>query len=251
MENSYTAFAAFYDAMMHDVDYDAWAQRLAQLIGKSFSCNQETTIADCACGTGAISIRLAEKGYTVTGIDLSADMLMQARNNAMQQGIRMPFIQQDIANLAVHKPVKVINCSCDGVNYLTSRERMLRFFQSAHAALQPDGILLFDVSTRYKLSTVLGSHCFGEDLAACTYLWENAYDPQSKLIEMRLHVFYPDGKGHYSRFDETHIQRAHSDREIRSTLMEAGFASVESFDGLSENLLTDTSERALYVCHRN
>lgn len=250
---AYSAFAAYYDAMMHDVDYDGWAARLDALLRKHLlegNGAANSSLADCACGTGALSIRLAQRGYRVTGVDLSQDMLRQAQEKAMRLGLRIPFVCMDMRHLSLHRPVDAISCACDGVNYLTSRAALLSFFCAAHSALKPGGVLLFDVSTRYKLSTVLGSNCFGEDLPECTYLWRNAYDPEQKLLEMRLHVFVPEKGGRYVRFDEVHVQRAHSDAELRSALSESGFAVEGVFDGLTDAPVTDRSERAQYVCRR-
>lgn len=250
MDMAYTAFAAHYDAMMHDVDYDRWAARLDALLRAALPLPEGAAVADCACGTGALSIRLAQRGYRVTGVDVSEDMLRMAQEKTRRLGLRIPYACMDMRRLRLHRPVNAINCACDGVNYLTSRAALLSFFRSAHAALRPDGVLLFDVSTRYKLSEVLGGNCFGEDLPGCTYLWRNAYDPEKKLLEMCLHVFVPQPDGRYARFDEVHVQRAHSDQELRSALSESGFSVERSFDGLTDAPPAERSERVQYVCRR-
>lgn len=249
MHASYSAFAAYYDAMMHDVDYDRWACRLDALI-RATAGAMPLSVADCACGTGALTVRLARMGYGMTGIDLSEDMLRAAQEKSMRLGLRIPYVCMDMRHFKLHRPVDVVNCACDGVNYLTSRAALCAFFRSSHAALKPGGMLLFDVSTRFKLSEVLGGNCFGEDLPECTYLWRNAYDPETKLLEMRLNVFTPEPDGRYRRFDEVHIQRAHSDAELRSALSDCGFAVLDVFDDLTDAPCSERSERALYVCRR-
>ncbi len=249
MLTSYSAFAAYYDAMMHDVDYDRWARRLDALF-RTTAGSMPLSVADCACGTGALTVRLARMGYQMTGIDLSEDMLRVAQEKSMRLGLRIPYVCMDMRRLKLHRPVDAISCACDGVNYLSSRTALCAFFRAAHAALKSGGVLIFDASTRFKLSEVLGGNCFGEDLPDCTYLWRNAYDPAQKLLEMRLHVFVPEPDGRYRRFDEVHIQRAHSDTELRSALSVCGFAVLDAFDGLTDQPLAERSERALYVCRR-
>ena len=258
----YERFAQLYDTFMTDVDYEAWAQYLCALYARrgkgiqdspaGFRTRTKRTLRlfDAACGTGGVTLPLAEQGYAVTGADLSEQMLFLAGEKARRRGLSVPFVRQDLRALCVPRPVDVVNCACDGVNYLTSRAALCAFFRSSHAALKPGGLLLFDVSTRFKLSEVLGGNCFGEDLPECTYLWRNAYDPETKLLEMRLNVFTPEPDGRYRRFDEVHIQRAHSDAELRSALSNCGFAVLDVFDDLTDAPCSERSERALYVCRR-
>ncbi|HIU94260.1 MAG TPA: class I SAM-dependent methyltransferase [Candidatus Aphodomorpha intestinavium] len=250
MDSPYTAFAAVYDALMHDVPYDRWAQRLDALLRAALAAPAGAAVADAACGTGALTVRLAQRGYRMTGADLSADMLRVAQEKARRSGLSIPFVQMDLRALRFHRPMDAIVCACDGVNYLTSRAALTAFFRAAHAALRPGGALLFDVSTRYKLAQVLGGNCFGEDLPACTYLWRNAYDPEQKLLEMRLNCFLPQPDGRYARFDEVHVQRAHSDRELKNALAGCGFAVERVYDGLTDAPAGARTERAQYVCRR-
>ena len=87
---AYEKLAAVYDRFMEDVDYQRWAQGLAAWIGA------RTQVADLACGTGNLTLPLARMGYGVTGVDLSADMLMVAQDKARRAGLRIPFIRQDV-----------------------------------------------------------------------------------------------------------------------------------------------------------
>ena len=79
MSEAYTAFAAGYDRMMGDVDYDGWAKYLDGFLREAGA----RTLLECACGTGSLTVRLGRMGYAVTGADLSEDMLMVARTKAL------------------------------------------------------------------------------------------------------------------------------------------------------------------------
>lgn len=59
---------------------------------------QPITILDIGCGTGSLSLLLAEQGHSVTGLDFSPDMLAQARVKATTAGYAIPFLLQDAAN---------------------------------------------------------------------------------------------------------------------------------------------------------
>lgn len=243
---SYGRFAAVYDRLMNDVDREAWGNYVLGLLGEG-----RKTVVDCACGTGELTLRLAAAGHAVIGQDLSEDMLRIAGEKARRARLGIPFIRQDMRRLSLHKRVDAIVSACDGVNYLASRKALSEFLQSAYAALKPGGILLFDISSRYKLSTVLGSNTFALDEGDSAYIWQNAYDGETKLVRMDLTFFVEDGEsGRYDRFTETHIQRAHSEREVRAALENAGFVNIEAYEAFTLDAPKDTTERLQFAARK-
>jgi len=213
----YGNFAGLYDPLMKDVDYDRWAEYVA-----SFLPGGSLRIADCACGTGEITLRLAKRGHILTGVDISEDMLRVASEKARKAALKIPFICQNMTKLALHRPQDAIVCACDGVNYLDSLEDAEKFFAAAYAALKPKGLLLFDVSSKYKLEKVLDCNTFAEDDGERAYIWKNCYDPESRLVSMEL-SFYEKQGDMYRRFEEKHIQRAHEKDELIAAMERAGF----------------------------
>jgi ubiquinone/menaquinone biosynthesis C-methylase UbiE len=162
MTKAYEEFAAYYDRLMADVDYDRWAKYLLELL-QANGVEPDQSILDCACGTGEITLRLHKAGYRMTGADVSARMLEIAQQKARKAGAKIAFVQQQLQQLSVHKPVAAITCACDGVNYLLSPEDVSAFFTGANRALKNGGLLLFDISSEYKLEKILGGQTFGED----------------------------------------------------------------------------------------
>lgn len=246
---AYNAFAALYDPLMADVDYAEWTNYLLELLQLGDILPGEP-ILDCACGTGEITIRLQKAGYQLTGADLSPRMLEIAQQKARKAGAKITFVCQPMQKICVHKPVSAINCACDGVNYLLSDADVDDFFSGANQALKDGGLLLFDISSAYKLEHVLGGQTFGEDRKDCTYLWQNYYDPKSRLLEMRLAFFTPDGNGAYQRFDERHVQRAHTQQEMIAALERGGFDVIGVYDAFTKTAPKDASERIQFVAKK-
>lgn len=242
----YERFAKYYDAMMHDVDRDAWADYLDGFLKEADAHD----IMDCACGTGAMSIALYKKGYHVVGNDVSPDMLMEARNNAFAQGAKgIIFICEDMRKLKIHKPIDALISVCDGVNYLTSLEDVQSFFTHAVGCLKPDGLFLFDISSNYKLRSILGNNTFTEETDDYAYIWKNTYDPHNKLCEMDLTCFVRENE-HYIRFQEQHIQRAHSGAELTNLLEEAGFTDIRAYQAFTREPAHASSERIQFVARK-
>lgn len=249
LTQAYEEFAAYYDRLMTDVNYDLWAKYLAELLQQG-GILPEQTVLDCACGTGEITLRLHKAGYRMTGADISERMLDIAQQKARKAGAKISFVRQPLQQLSVHKPVCAITCACDGVNYLLSLEDVSAFFAGANRALKDDGMLLFDISSAYKLEKILGGQTFGEDEPECTYLWQNCFDEKTRLLEMRLAFFTPDGKGAYKRFDERHVQRAHTIEELTTLLEQTGFTVEGAVDAFTRNPASNQSERIQFVARK-
>jgi 2-polyprenyl-3-methyl-5-hydroxy-6-metoxy-1,4-benzoquinol methylase len=71
---------------------EAWTQLL-----KKWLPFTHTTVLDIGCGTGSLSVVLAELGYTVTGIDLSPAMISLAQAKATAHGHQIKFEVMDAA----------------------------------------------------------------------------------------------------------------------------------------------------------
>lgn len=235
----YGDFAGMYDPLMKDVDYDSWAEYLLRFLGA-----EKLRVTDCACGTGEITLRLARAGHIMTGVDISGDMLRIASEKARRAALKIPFVEQDMRKLALHRPQDAIICACDGVNYLDSLKAAEEFFEAANAALKVDGLLMFDISSQYKLKNILGCNTFAEDEQGGAYIWKNNYDPKSRLIEMNLTFFERQGEL-YRRFTERHIQRAHGVDELLSALNRAGF-DAEAYDFETTEPVKPDSERVQF-----
>ncbi len=239
----YGRFAGIYDSLMSDVDRDEWAKYLLSFLEKD-----DSVIADAACGTGELSLRFAAAGYNTIGIDVSEDMLFIAAEKARKQALNIPFICQDMRELSLHNRVDAVISACDGVNYLLKDDDASAFFASARSALRPGGLLMFDISSDYKLSQILSCNTFAEEQSDCAYIWHNMYDPKSRLIKMELTFFERRYQSDlYERFSETHIQRAYYQNEIMLLLNNAGFKDILIYDAFTRKAPRKESERLQFI----
>jgi len=240
---AYSSLADCYDVFMHDVDYDAWAGYLGKWLA------DRKRVLDCACGTGAITVRLKSLGYDVTGLDVSADMLRVAQRKTFDQGLKMTYIQQDMRKIQLHHLQDAVVCACDGVNYLSNKKDVKKYFDAVYQILKPGGIFLFDISSCYKLKHVLDGTTFGEDLIDFAYLCRNLHDPQSGLTEMELTVFVRR-EDMYECFRERHIQRAYKEKELMQLLAECGFSDIAAYDAFTEDPVKEDSQRIQFVAYK-
>ena len=244
----YNDFASVYDTLMDDYDYDAWCAHYLQLM--QANGKKPVRIAECACGTGSLSVRFAREGLSVTGVDLSNAMLRQAEEKARRWGVQVSFVRQDMKKLALTRRVDAVLATCDGVNYLTEESDVKSFFTSAYAALKPGGMLCFDCSSRHKLETVMGDAFFGEERDGIATLWQNRLNRTNHVLEMDVTFFVREDDGRYRRFREQHHQRAHSCEEIIQWLNESGFELIAVYGDMRMDAPREEDLRIHYVAKK-
>ncbi len=240
----YNGLSEVYDRLMSDVDYDQWCKFIVE------KCNisNKSNIIDAACGTGAITVRLAQTGANVTGVDSSNDMLLVASQNARKNGLNIAFAIMDIANLQSHKQADTVSCVCDGVNYLQDVASVRSFFDSAYGLLKSGGKLIFDISSEYKLTQILGNNLFFEDYDDLTYFWQNKLR-NKKYLDMELCFFVKKG-ALYERFDEKHRQFIYSEKQLISMLNKSGFSNIQTYDCYTDKKVGKDTQRIVFLAEK-
>ena len=192
----YDDFAGVYDTLMDDYDYDAWSEYYLSLIRDALG-ELPKRAAECAYGTGSLTVRFAKAGLHVVGVDLSASMLRRAEEKARKWGIEAAFVRQDMKKLTLPRRVGAVMATCDGVNYLTSLDDVQEFFKQAYDQLLPGGVLCFDCSSRHKLEDVMGDAFFGEERDGLAMLWQNTLNRESHVLSMDVTFFVREEDGSY------------------------------------------------------
>ncbi|KAA6451384.1 class I SAM-dependent DNA methyltransferase [Bacillus swezeyi] len=245
----YQGFSGIYDSLMAHAPYDQWVE----WIEKSICAQQKETvrILDLACGTGEISVRLAEKGYDVTGVDISEDMLAQAQQKAADRKLQIHFFQQDMRDLTGHgqKFDAVVIC-CDSLNYLIDEKGVLDTFQNVFSLLKDNGLLLFDVHSVYKMDHVFPGSTYADQDEEISVIWQS-YTGEAVHSVVHDLTFFVESGGVYERFDESHEQRTFEAEEYSRLLEAAGFEIGEITADFSDLKPGAETERHFYIAKKS
>jgi len=235
--SSYKTLATIYETLMKDCDYEQWSQYLLSSIKKY---TNGTNGLDLACGSGKMTRLLSGFGFKMLGGDISQEMLSQAKALSVNNKQNINYFLADLNNLQKYGSFDFVTIINDGINYV-KQDKLLKVFKGVYKNLKKGGILLFDVSSKYKLENVIGNNLFGEDWDDFTYLWFNKLYPDR--VEMDLTFFIKEGD-RYIRQEEKHIQYIHTAKDLLVIAQQAGFIVLEADQ-------EDAKQRLNFILRRN
>ena len=248
---AYETLAAMYDALMDDVDYEAWADYIDRMLQKHGGPGKR--LLDLGCGTGCISIPLAQRGYQVTGVDISEEMLAAAREKSRALQLDIDWRKQDLISLQLFDEAgnemvfDAAIATFDVFNHLTDPEDLQMLFHTLNPLLTDEGVLLFDVQTPYKLREYLGNHIFTLHRDDVEYMWENHFDEETQICTMNITFFLRQANGLYRRETMIQEERVYDLDLLRLWLKYSDFETAGVYEELSENDVKPEAHRAVFI----
>lgn len=257
MMAAYRKFAQWYDSFMSDIPYGEWAEYIIDRLKKygvvpdmihdnkhsGSDINNRNTendvILELGCGTGSMARYLCMEGYHVVGIDLSSDMIKEARKKIIPGfesyvgDMRIPFLEASSCGAVVSV--------CDSMNYLTSRSDMELTIKAVHSQLRDGGIFIFDMKTDSFYRDELGDNVFADRAGRVSYVWQNHYDEKTHINTYDITFYRRIFANICLSCSEKHRQRAYSVKQISDIAVKCGMELLEH---------TVRGERAYYILRK-
>jgi len=112
-------------------------------IEREISYNKKGRILDIGCGTGRHSLELARRGYSVTGIDLSSDMIGKAKALAQKENLTIDLQVRDARDFNFEGAFDLAIMLCEGAFPLMETDEMnFSILQNVYNSLKPGGKLI-------------------------------------------------------------------------------------------------------------
>jgi ubiquinone/menaquinone biosynthesis C-methylase UbiE len=217
---AYGALAEHYDGLMSPADYGSVVRRVLSAFAKA-GVPPGASVVDLACGTGTVAAALAERGYDLTGIDSSPDMLAVAAGKTAGRDNPM-WLCQAIQALDLNDTVDAAVCCFDGLNYIVKPNDLRRALARVSLFLKPGGLFFFDALPPGIMADKNGKTFSSEtDNAFC--VWQSVFTGATLYNEVDL--FTREGEL-WRRVMETHVQRAYTKEELTQALANAGFGRI-------------------------
>ena len=223
--DAYHELAKSYDRLTNDVDYHATVDFYMEILDREGL--KPRTVVDLACGTGSVTEILARKGYEVTGVDMSEEMLTEAMAKVMDMENPPRFVCQRLQELRLPRAVDMAVCALDSLDYVTEPADCAEAIRRTYKALNPGGIFIFDVNTPEKLQAMDGQVFLDEDDDVYC-VWRGEFDEETNICSYGMDLFQRQGDAWYRSFEE-HREYAYSADQLVGYLKAAGFSGIEVY----------------------
>ena len=223
--DAYKNLAASYDRLTNDVDYEATVAFYEEILRREGLAPR--TVVDLACGTGSVTEILARKGYRVTGVDMSEEMLTEAAMKTMDMEQPPMYSCQLLQNLRLPRGVDMAVCALDSLDYILDPADCKEAIRRAYKALNPGGIFIFDVNTPEKLRA-MDDQVFLDEDDDVYCVWRGEFDEETNICSYGMDLFQREGNMWRRSFEE-HREYAYSQEQLTGFLKDAGFTHIQVY----------------------
>ena len=185
-------FAADYDAQ-YSAAYDPEIRTLTELAKE-----QGGAILDLCCGTGIVTVPLAETGLEVVGVDISEAMLAQAQAKAKGRQ-NLTFYLQDALEFSTSQCFGLTLMTGNAFQCFLTDKDLITLFAKVYALLSPGGMFIFDTRLPEGYDLTLNDfELWSEyhDAAGNSVRWlvkQAAYDAEHGVLRYEMKEVYDDG----------------------------------------------------------
>jgi SAM-dependent methyltransferase len=227
-------FARYYDAIYHGlVDYEGDVDFL-EAIFRRYRLTPKSVL-DLGCGTGNHDFPLQRRGYEVTGVDQSAEMLSFARKKAGRGKPQPRFVQAAMQSFRLGRTFDAAICMFGAFDYLVRWQDAAQCLAAVRAHLTPQGLFIFEY---WQTSAVRPGHQSWLDRKVEGHeilrLSDSSFDRRRSLLSMEFHYLVLRAREVVDRFTERHVVRTYTRREMASLLDQSRFVRVGEFAGTPE-----------------
>lgn len=209
---TFDRYSRYYNLLYGDKDYTREADYVDDLIKRNLSGAK--SILDLGCGTGLHDFLLAEKGYSVTGVDISGTMLGIAASRLRSQETlskSLSFIQGDIRTIKLTNTFDVVLSLFHVMSYQVSNDDIVSTLTTVRDHLKPGGLFIFDCwygpavlterpTTRLKR--------LEDDEINLVRIAEPIMHPNDNTVDVNYHVLIKDKRNNsFEELKEKHVMR--------------------------------------------
>ncbi len=207
---------------------------------------QGGSILDLCCGHGRHSIPLAQRGYQVTGQDLSEVFLRVAEKEAEAKGVHVNWVHSDMRHIPFENAFDAVINIFTAFGYLEDQGEDQKVLEQIYKALKQGGYFLIETLHREGLMRLFTPHMIRHYPDGLIVLEERNFDLLSSRVDVKLTMIYPDGK----RKEYGHKTRVYTLTEFAQMLNRAGLQVKGYFGGLDKQELTIDSFRLVVLAQK-
>ncbi|HJE44705.1 class I SAM-dependent DNA methyltransferase [Levilactobacillus namurensis] len=243
----YQSFAQLYDELFDPAMYQQWLDFVASRVAPT-----EGPLLDLACGSGRLGVQLAQRGYDVSGLDLSEEMLALAEKHAEEAQVTFPLMAGNMVDLSEIDTYQTVTCFADSFCYLPDIATVTQAFTQVHDHLAIGGKFLFDVITPHQTDDVYPGYMYNYVDDDRAFLWTSyGIEDEEHAVEHDLTFFIHDVTDDaYHKVTELHHERTYALADYQQALQQAGLTLKRVSADFGERDIDDQTTRWFFEATR-
>lgn len=217
--------------------------REVELIVERLSLPPGSRILDLCCGYGRHTIPLAQRGYQMTGLDLSEPLLQQAGSDAAAQGVPVRWVRSDMRQIPFEEEFDAVINLWTSFGYLENETEDQVVLDQVQKALKPGGLFLLDFINREAYLRQFRPHRIARDETGALDLEELSFNLLTSRSDHRRTIIDPAGR----RTELCWSVRWYTLTELAGMLTAAGLRLQSYYGGLDGSDLTLDSRRLVLL----
>ncbi len=228
----YQTLAPIYDSIVPR-DVKGVCDSLDEIIIKRYKKQKE--MLDLGCGTGRFTIELAKRGYKMTGLDITCEMLEIAKMKAKQHNLKIKFIKADIRNFKLLKKTEIV-WARGSIGDIIDQDEVRKALLNIKNNLARNGLFIFDVRDfqyhydRYRTNPGPETRTIQGINRKTVFTFDYRMDKDSRIGNITEETTVQDPK-ETKTYNTRHQLRHYTKREIAGLVRDAGFKSIEILTG--------------------
>jgi len=205
-----------------------------------------SNILDLCCGHGRHTIALAQRGYQLTGQDLSEVFLHEAQVQADAQQVQVRWVHSDMRTIPFEREFDAVINIFTAFGYLEDEDEDQKVLQQVHKALKPGGIFLMETVQRDGLMRHYNSQAISKYPDGLIVLEERTFDLLMSRNEVVMTMLTSDGH----RAEYRHSLRIYTLTELVHMLTVAGLQVKAYYGGWDGSALTMDTFRLILMSQK-
>ncbi len=240
------AFTPDYDRIYFHLFTEERNTTEVDLIESSLNVTPDAELLDLACGHGRHALILAERGYRITGIDLSPRFIEMARAEAQRRKIQAHFEVHDMRELPYQNRFEGIYCYFTSFGYFSNRENA-QVVEQVSAALRKQGRFLLETVNRdFVLHRLEAQARRWEKIDSdFIYLEESSFNARTSRVH--THRIILDGS---ARRELDFDLRLYSLSELEELIESNGMKVVAAYGDRDQSPFSVSSRRMIIVSEK-
>ena len=251
MENDFLKSSSNVSSRFYDWEFDLICSEQKKDVNMWLNLAEmfDDPILELCCGSGRITIPLSEKGFKITALDNSVEMLQLLKEKTNEN---IEIIESDMTSFHLEKKYRFAFISYSSFQQLLSKKEQIKCLKNIHKHLKNGGVLGIDINP-----------CICEpDVLTKTHLYTAWFQPNNSTVSMFTShkIDWKNGIKHWQdtyveidkKGNETVYQNHVSLKECNHNYMinileECGFTIIDIFGDFKEGQVTKNSNNIIYL----